>query len=239
MLLLNIYIKNTKVNKNFLKYIVREMLSEMEMAIGGSGWDSNNDIIHFHGYPSGYSNFPKGKEDIPENLPDKDDINKDTHVKLFESNEEIYFHTFENGDEFYKYISKNGPNDTFDPRFMRKNDGGEKAFKYFSYSDYKIEPNNVKFFVIKINDIVAGMAHIRKSKRKENTWFLSHLSIDPLYGSKGYASMLSDYMFKWFKDNGITFETSNYTEEGYVKLKPLFNELATKYDVEFIDKGKF
>jgi GNAT superfamily N-acetyltransferase len=226
------------VNKNIIKNIVKEVLSEMEMAIGGGGWDSNNDISHFHGYPSGYSEFPKGNNTLPENLPDKEDINKDTYIKLFESNEDISFHTFENGSEFYEYISKNGPNGTFDPRFMRKNDGGEKAFKYFSYSDYQISPNNVKIFVIKINDIVAGMAHIRKSKNKENTWFLSHLSMDSSYTNKGYASKLSDYMFRWFKDNGITFETSSYTEEGYIKLKPLFNKLATKYGVEFIDKGK-
>jgi GNAT superfamily N-acetyltransferase len=226
------------VNKNIIKNIVKEVLFEMEMAIGGGGWDSNNDIVHFHGYPSGYGKFPKGDDILPEDLPNKREVNKDTYIKLFESNEDISFHTFENGDEFYQYISKNGPNGTFDPRFMRKNDGGEKAFKYFSYSDYQIEPNNVKIFVIKINDIVAGMAHIRKSESKENTWFLSHISIDPLYENKGYASMLSNYMFKWFRDNNINFETSSYTEEGYIKLKPLFNRLSLKYDVKFIDKGK-
>lgn len=226
------------MNKNIVKNIIREVLTEIEMAIGGGGWDSNNDIVHFHGYPSGYSNFPKGKENIPENLPDKDDINKDTYVKLFETEENVSFYTFENGNEFYEYISKNGPDGTFDPRFMRKNDGGDKAFKYFSYMDYQIEPTNVKFFVIKVNDLIVGMAHIRKSANKENTWFLSHLSMDQLYTNKGYASQLSEYMFKWFKDNGITFETSSYTEEGYVKLKPLFNRLALKYDVNFIDKGK-
>ena len=208
------------------------------MAIGGGGWDSNNDIVNFHGYPSGYSQFPGIYVDLPEELPNKEEVNKNNQKKLFESEGEITFHTFQDGHEFYKYISTNGPNGEFDLRFVRKNDGGKKAFKYFSYNDYDLEPHNVKFFVIKINDVIVGMAHIRKSANKENTWFLSHLSMDESFTDKGYASQLSEYMFKWFRDNGITFETSSYSEEGYVKLKPLFNRLALKYDVNFIDKGK-
>lgn len=208
------------------------------MAIGGGGWDSNNDIVHFHGYPSGYGKFPKGDDMLPEDLPNKKEINKRNDKKLFESNEDISFHTFENGNEFYRYISTSGLNGTFDPRFLKKNDEREEVFKYFSYSDFQVEPQNVKFFTIKINDVIIGIAHIRKSKNKENTWFLSYLSIDPKHKNKGYASMLSEYMIKWFKDNNINFETSSYSEEGYIKLKPLFKKLTKKYNVQFIDKER-
>lgn len=147
-------------------------------------------------------------------------------------------------DEFYKYISTNGPDGEFDPRFLRKNDGGAKVFKYYQYSDYSgygINENNTIFFGIFENDIMVGLVRIylNDDNKEQNIWWLTYLCIDPEYSSKGYASKLADYIFKYFKDHNYTFETSSYTEEGFVKLKPLFNKLALKYGVPFIDKGKF
>lgn len=157
--------------------------------------------------------------------------------KLFES----YTNNFKvyNADEFYKYISTNGPNEEFDPRFKLKNDGGNKAFKYYQYSDYQVDSNNVYFMALEVDNIIVALAHIRKSKYIENTFFLSYLCVDPLYEGMGYASQLANNMFQWFKENNLQFESSSYTEQGFVKLKPLFNKLALKYDIPFIDKGKF
>ncbi len=227
------------MSKLILRNIIKEVLMEIEMAIGGGGWDSNNDITQFHGYPSGYSQFPGLYVDLPEELPNKKEVNKNNQKKILENKkEEVTFKVFQNGNEFYNYISTNGLDGSFDPRFINKRNGGYGTFKYFSYMDYQIEPNNVKFFVIKINDVIVGMAHIRKSAYKENVWFLSYISMDDSYKNKGYASLLSDYMFKWFKDNDITFETSSYSEDGYIKLKPLFKKLSIKYGVDFIDKER-
>lgn len=134
--------------------------------------------------------------------------------------------------EMSKYIYRD---DEYDPRFQNYKDGGK--FKYLSSDDFN--SNEVRFFIIKENDLVVGLAHIRKSPYTENTWWLSYLSIDKDYQNKGYASKLTDYIFKWFNKNNLNFETSSYTEEGMIKLKPLFNKLAQKYKVKFIDKGKF
>jgi hypothetical protein len=68
------------------------------MAIGGSGWDSNNDIHSFHGYPSGYGQFPYIYTDIPEMLASADEINKNNEhimVKKYANNNEVYDFPFE------------------------------------------------------------------------------------------------------------------------------------------------
>lgn len=157
--------------------------------------------------------------------------------KLLETSNTIKFKIY-NGYEFYEYISKNGPNNTFDTRFLLKNDGGNKAFKYYQYDDFKIEPKNVFFFGLEYNNQLIALAHIRKSPHLQNTYWLSYLCVDPLYEHKGYATILAEYIFKWYKQHGLQFETSSYTEIGYIKLKPLFNRLALKYNVNFIDKEK-
>lgn len=164
--------------------------------------------------------------------------------KIYESsnnNNNIIIYT---PDEFYKYISTNGPNGGFDPRFKRKNDGGNKVFKYYDYADYNsmyVKEHNTKFIGIFENNIMVGLVnlYLNKDNADKNIWWLRYLCIDPLYENKGYATQLVDYIFKWFKQNNYTFETSSYTEAGFVKLKPLFNRLALKYDVPFIDKDKF
>lgn len=109
-------------------------------------------------------------------------------------------------------------------------------FKYFSTNSDFLYIDKVYFFALYIDDKMVGLAHIRKSPYIENTYWLSYLSILPEYENMGYASKLSEYIFKWFSDNDFQFETSSYSEKGFVKLKPLFNRLAKKYDVKFIDK---
>jgi len=156
--------------------------------------------------------------------------------KLFESytnNFKIY-----NAQEFYKYISTNGPDGEFDPRYLVKNDGGSKVFKYYQYSDYQNNTDDVYFMGLMVDNIIVALAHIFKSPYHKNTYSLSYLCVDPLYEGKGYASILADNMFQWFKENNVQFETSSYTEQGFIKLKPLFNKLALKYNVPFIDKNK-
>lgn len=140
-------------------------------------------------------------------------------------------------DEFRDQITTNYK---LDPRFQNKMNGGLKVFKYMQLQyDFDYKDKEVYFFCLFYNDIIVSLAHIRKSPHIENTYWLSYLCTDPLYSSKGYASQLSEFMFKWFKKNNLQFETSSYTEEGMIALKPLFNRLAIQYNVPFIDKGKF
>lgn len=145
-------------------------------------------------------------------------LNFDTNFKVFTA------------DEFKKLYSN-------DPRFILKIDGGKKAFKYYQYSDYNDEPK-IYFFGLEIDNVLVALGHIRQTKNI-NQYKLSYLCVDALYEGKGYASMLAENIFKWFSKNNYTFETTKYTEIGFIKLKPLFNKLAQKYNVNFIDKGKF
>lgn len=94
---------------------------------------------------------------------------------------------------------------------------------------------DVYFFTISIDEKIIGLAHIRKSPYEKRTYWLSYLSILEDYQNKKYASKLSDYIFKWFAENNLQFETSSYTKKG-IRLKPLFKKLSIKYNVDFIDK---
>jgi hypothetical protein len=78
--------------KSEIRKIVREVITEMEMAIGGTGWDSNNDVSRFYASPSGYGQFPYLYTDIPEMLPDKDEVNRRNEKGFndFSNNHEVY-----------------------------------------------------------------------------------------------------------------------------------------------------
>jgi hypothetical protein len=97
------------MEKGEVRLFVREVISEIAMAIGGSGWDSNNDVQSFHGYPSGYGQFPYLYTDIPEMLPSAEEINKNNeHIKInkYTNNNEVYefpFDTFKKGFEIERH----------------------------------------------------------------------------------------------------------------------------------------
>ena len=93
-----------------VRLLVREVISEIAMSMGGSGWDSNNDIQSFHGYPSGYGQFPYLYTDIPEMLPGAEEINKNSeHIKIkkYENNNEVYDFPFENFKKGFEIKNQN------------------------------------------------------------------------------------------------------------------------------------
>jgi hypothetical protein len=109
-------------------------------------------------------------------------------------------------------------------------------FKYFINLDRYLYPQqNVKFFILENGNEPVGIAHIRRSTDWYKIWYLSFLSIKSSEQNKGYASILSEEMFKYYSKNKLVFETSPYSNEGYKKLKPLFGKLAKKYKVPFVD----
>lgn len=110
------------------------------------------------------------------------------------------------------------------------------VFKYF-YCSFKYT-DDIYFFVLCYNDKIIWLAEIERSPYKENTYWLSYLTILDKFTDMGFASKLSDFIIKWFGENNFQFETSSYSEQGFIKLKPLFNKLTKKYGVPFIDKEK-
>lgn len=122
--------------------------------------------------------------------------------------------------------------------FKDKKDINKGQFKYFINIDiYLYPPKNVKFFIIEKENVPISISHIRKSTDWYRIWKLSFLSVKIGEENKGYASKLADYMFKYYSKNNLIFETSPYSNEGYLKLKPLFNKLSKKYKVPFVDNG--
>lgn len=135
--------------------------------------------------------------------------------------------------EFQNYI--NWGTDEVDLRYVYKSDGGKKVFEYYMYDDF-LTNKNVYFLGYFIDNKIVALAHI--VEKNKNNFYLNYLCVDPIYKGKGYASLLSENIFRWFKLKNYSFETSKYTEIGFKKLKPLFNKLAKKYDVIFKDNIK-
>lgn len=79
-----LYLNKLEVKNNKdIRLLVRKIISEVElnMSGGASGWDSNNDISFFHGYPSGYGEFPFLHVDTPDMLPNADEVNAEFENK--------------------------------------------------------------------------------------------------------------------------------------------------------------
>jgi hypothetical protein len=72
--------------KKEIRNFVKQTLQEVITFAGGGGWDSNNDISHFHGFPSGYSRFPFLDSYTPEMMPDSEELNSDKE-NIFDSEE--------------------------------------------------------------------------------------------------------------------------------------------------------
>ena len=123
-----------------------------------------------------------------------------------------------------------------DNRFLSIEKGG--VFKYFDPSEV-LENSEKKYYsLIKIGYKVIGLSELEKVPESDNTVWLKFLSIDKDYQGQGYASKLAEEIFIFVKKEGFILEGSSYSDEGYEKLKSTLNRLASKYDVEFIDKGK-
>ncbi|MEI7765645.1 MAG: GNAT family N-acetyltransferase [bacterium] len=131
------------------------------------------------------------------------------------------------------YKGKNLPQDK---RFLSKEEGG--VFEYSALEGTSIYREHFCFPVIKIGDKIIGLSKLQKDPYKDKNYWIQFLSIDPEYQEKGYASKLAEEIFRFAKQEGYSLETSSYTEIGFEKLKGLFNKLAEKYSINFIDKGK-
>lgn len=125
-----------------------------------------------------------------------------------------------------------------DKRFMPEEEGG--VFHYFSPTDV-FEGQERKFYsIIKDTNNIIGLCELEKSpfSYEEKTFWLKFFSIDPEYQNKGHSRKLAEEVFKFVKEQGYKIQGSQYSEQGKEKLRELFNEMAQKYAVDFIDKRK-
>lgn len=73
----------------------------------------------------------------------------------------------------------------------------------------------------------------------ENGASLNYLDVDSKYHRQGIAAKLTEKIFEFFKKKKWIFRTSFYSDKGLLALKPLFNKLAEKYKVDFIDRDEY
>ena len=146
-------------------------------------------------------------------------------------------------DELKKYITEENPFflKLKDTRFLPVKDGG--VFKYFNYVDdlrdnaFAKEKFQLFFPYIKEKDMIVALAKLTEAKEyyfKDNTFFISFVSVDPQFQGKGYASKLLEKIFQFAQEKNIHLQNSSYTDEGEEKLYDVVQRLREKYpDVSF------
>ncbi len=135
-----------------------------------------------------------------------------------------------NSDELVGVIYK-GENVPKDNRFLRHSDGG--VFRYFDIRTLNQEniKNDLKFVVLKENDLIVGISCLQKDPWKENNFWVTGISVDSKYQGKGYGRKLCEATVDFAVENGVSLQPSTYKEEGEVKLKHILEEEAKKKSV--------
>lgn len=124
-----------------------------------------------------------------------------------------------------------------DNRFLPIEKGG--VFKYFNIKDLISIHNEKKFYpLIELNNEVVALSELEESLNEQKSFWIKFVSVDPKYQGLGYASKLAEEIVRFTKEKGFSLESSSRSEEGYKKLKPLFNKLTEKYFVHYIDTDK-
>lgn len=132
------------------------------------------------------------------------------------------------------YKGNNFPQDN---RFLPTEDGG--VFKYFDISELSQNKEDKFYPIVKIGDKIIGLSELQKDPfNKKNLW-IKFLSIDLKEQNNGYASKLAKEIFEFAKKNNYSLEASSYTEQGFEKMRPVFERLSKEYTIDFINKGKF
>lgn len=106
----------------------------------------------------------------------------------------------------------------------------------FSNDSNKWEQKNNYFVVWKGFQIV-GLAktQIDLSDLENKILELCYIEVAPENQNQGVASILTKTIFNFCKQYKYSFKTCIYSTIGEMKLKPLFNSLAEKKEVNFID----
>jgi len=123
-----------------------------------------------------------------------------------------------------------------DNRFLSTDKGG--VFKYFDPRDLSENAENKAYSIVKNKQEIVALGELEKSLDNSDIYWIKFLSVDPKYQGRGYASLLAEEFFKFAKEKNISLESSSYTNEGQQKLKAVFNKLAEKFGVNFIDSDR-
>lgn len=124
-----------------------------------------------------------------------------------------------------------------DNRFLPIEEGG--VFKYFNIDDLTRTHNEKKFYpLIEVNKQVIALSELEENPYQQKSFWIKFVSVDPRYQNLGYASKLAEEIVRFAKKKDFSLESSSRSEEGYLKLKSLFDRLTKQYSVHYIDKDK-
>lgn len=115
-----------------------------------------------------------------------------------------------------------------------KDDG---RFKYFDIKNLLSHNVDSVYPILKKGDNIIGLSELQVSPYDEKTLWIMFVSIAENFRGQGNASRLIEDIFRYAKDNNFKLENSSYNEDGDLKLKNKFLELAEKYNVPFIARG--
>ncbi len=89
---------------------------------------------------------------------------------------------------------------------------------------------DVHYIIAVIGKEIVGASKVWKSHYQNYPFHsISYFKISDEHQNKGYASILADETFKFAKKNGLKLGVHDYTKDGGLKLKTLFNRKAKEY----------
>ena len=123
----------------------------------------------------------------------------------------------------------------WDKRFLPEDDGG--AFHFFNPEDVtdSEQRENSFYSIIEVNDLIVGLARIKKNPNLENNFWFMSVQVDPKYQDKGYARKLIEEVCKFVSEKGCSLLLSMYKSEGREKLKHIIDDLIKDGAVKVID----
>lgn len=121
---------------------------------------------------------------------------------------------------------------------VKKHFFDETRFKFYANDSNKF--NKLWTYVCLWQDgEIIGLCKLGKSyedKQFGNALSIWFFEIDSKYQGQGYAKKLAELVFKYCATHKTRLSTSTYTEMGKERIAKLFDEMAQKYKVHFIDR---
>ena len=143
------------------------------------------------------------------------------------------------GKDLYDRIYQGQPTPQ-DTRFLPTENGG--VFKYFDVHAHDLDKNmnwtGIKvrqYSIVEVDGLTVGLSELENDPYREGNLWLKFISVDPKYQGKGYASRLTEEVFRYAKESGYTVQPSTYTKDGDKKLKRKIEEMSEKYSVKLTD----
>lgn len=153
----------------------------------------------------------------------------------FLKNKNITVRVYESDEMFRKIYGDGGA-----PKYPHL----QSNIKYFNFSQIKspyVPKEYDSYFVVAENkESIIGIALVSQHKfsnPESNTYFISYVSVMDIYQDMGISKKISELLFRHFSERcpNEKLETSSYSIMGWDYIRHTHNELAIKYNVNFID----